>query len=145
MVVGYVQSGKTANYIGLMNKAADAGYKVIIILAGMLNSLRNQTQHRVDNGFIGLDSLQMEYIGVGKLSNTKNPAFFTTAHQDFKKVVANQLGIQIKDIIEPVVFVIKKNKSTMENLIVWLKNNNKHNLQALPMILIDDEARSCIN
>ncbi len=56
MVVGYVQSGKTANYTGLVCKAADAGYRVIIIMAGMLNSLRNQTQERIDAGFLGVDS-----------------------------------------------------------------------------------------
>ena len=42
MVVGYVQSGKTANFIGVINKASDAGYKLIIILAGMQESLRSQ-------------------------------------------------------------------------------------------------------
>ena len=56
MVMGHVQSGKTANYTGLVCKAADAGYKVIVIIAGIHNSLRNQTQRRIDEGFIGLDS-----------------------------------------------------------------------------------------
>lgn len=59
IVVGHVQSGKTANYTGLICKAADAGYRIIIVLAGMLNSLRNQTQSRVDDGFIGIDSLRV--------------------------------------------------------------------------------------
>ena len=53
MVVGQVQSGKTANYIGVACKAADCGYRLIVIMAGMLNALRNQTQRRVDEGFIG--------------------------------------------------------------------------------------------
>src|SRR5690242_2571772 len=52
LVVGHVQSGKTANYTGLVCKAADAGYRVIIVLAGTLNSLRNQTQERIDADFI---------------------------------------------------------------------------------------------
>ena len=46
MVVGHVQSGKTANYTGLVCKAADAGYKVIVIIAGIHNNLRNRTQRR---------------------------------------------------------------------------------------------------
>ena len=50
LVVGQVQSGKTGNYIGLACKAADAGYKLIVILAGIDNSLRSQTQLRVDEG-----------------------------------------------------------------------------------------------
>ena len=48
MVVGHVQSGKTSNYVGLINKATDAGYKVIIVIAGTISSLRRQTQERID-------------------------------------------------------------------------------------------------
>ena len=59
MVVGHVQSGKTANYTGLICKAADAGYKVIIVIAGIHNNLRNQTQIRIDEGFIGFDSTKI--------------------------------------------------------------------------------------
>ena len=58
MVVGQVQLGKTANYIGLICKAVDAGYKLIIILAGVHNSLRSQTQMRIDEGFLGYDTKQ---------------------------------------------------------------------------------------
>jgi len=56
LVVGHVQSGKTANYTGLICKAADAGYRLIIVMAGIHNNLRNQTQKRIDAGFIGRDS-----------------------------------------------------------------------------------------
>ena len=59
LVMGHVQSGKTANYVGLItNKAADAGYRIIIVLAGLHNSLRSQTQMRIDEGFIGRDTRQ---------------------------------------------------------------------------------------
>ena len=47
LVVGHVQSGKTGNYTGLVCKAADAGYKIIIVLAGLHNNLRSQTQMRL--------------------------------------------------------------------------------------------------
>lgn len=60
MVVGYVQSGKTANYIGLINKALDAGYKYIIVLAGIHNNLRSQTQSRIDEEVLGYLSLVCE-------------------------------------------------------------------------------------
>ena len=77
MVVGSVQSGKTANYVGVTTKALDAGYKVIIILAGIHNNLRAQTQERVDEGILGFDSQRRlnpdraDYrIGVGKLLKT---------------------------------------------------------------------------
>src|SRR5690606_3928834 len=72
MVVGHVQSGKTSNYVGLINKATDAGYKVIIIIAGTISSLRRQTQERIDSGYIGRNSSafltkkQYNLVGVGK-------------------------------------------------------------------------------
>lgn len=140
MVVGHVQSGKTLNYTGLINKAADCGYKVIIVLAGMLNSLRNQTQFRLDSGFIGKDTEEKSLIGVGQIEKTKSPVFFTTNANDFKKAIANQIGVGIEDLKEPVILVIKKHKNTLENLIDWLRHNNPHNLQNNPMLLVDDEA-----
>ncbi len=79
-------------------------------------------------------------MGVGLINNLKKPAYFTTNTKDFKKAIANQIGVGIGDIKEPVILVIKKNKSTFENLIDWLKHNNPHNLKEYPMLLIDDEA-----
>src|SRR5439155_6123792 len=55
LVVGYIQSGKTANMAALMAKAADAGYKIIIVFAGILNTLRQQTQLRFDQELTGGD------------------------------------------------------------------------------------------
>ena len=60
MVVGNVQSGKTSNYTGLISKAVDAGYKIVIVLAGLNNDLRSQTQKRIDKGFIGRDTKKKE-------------------------------------------------------------------------------------
>ena len=68
MVVGQVQSGKTSNYIGLINKAADAGYKLIIVLAGMHDSLRSQTQIRIDEGFLGFNTQHsLQYSNTNKI------------------------------------------------------------------------------
>ena len=53
LVVGHVQSGKTGNFVGLANKAMDCGYKIILVLTGMYNDLRSQTQGRLDKGSIG--------------------------------------------------------------------------------------------
>jgi hypothetical protein len=61
LVVGYVQSGKTANFTGLIAKAADAGYRLIIVMAGVLDVLRSQTQRRIDKELIGRELLQDEY------------------------------------------------------------------------------------
>ncbi|MCX6008020.1 MAG: Z1 domain-containing protein [Chloroflexi bacterium] len=148
MVVGNVQSGKTANYIGLMCKAADSGYRVIIVLAGILNSLRNQTQERVDAGFIGIDSsrilenapLSDKLVGVGKKNIDRRPTSLTTTKQDFNTHTARQISMTLDQLNEPLVLVIKKHKGTLDNLIRWLKYNNPHNLKDHPMLLIDDEA-----
>ena len=60
LVVGYVQSGKTANFTGVIAKAADSGYRLIIILAGTLNILREQTQRRIDKELIGKEIIQAD-------------------------------------------------------------------------------------
>jgi len=111
MVVGYVQSGKTANYTGLVCKAADAGYRIIIILAGMLNSLRNQTQERVDSGFLGVDSsriledipLEDKLRGVGRIDSDRRAVSFTTSNQDFNAGMARQIGMHLDALNEPLV------------------------------------------
>ena len=140
MIVGHVQSGKTANYIGLVNKAADAGYTVIIILAGLLNSLRSQTQVRIDEGFTGFCSDQRIHIGVGAIRRERDPISFTTTKQDFSQKGAGQISARLSSLKEPLVFVVKKNKNTLDDLIRWLEHNNRNSLKDYPMLLIDDEA-----
>ncbi len=58
LVMGYVQSGKTANFMGVVARAADAGYRLIVILAGTWNILRNQTQRRFDKELLGKELLR---------------------------------------------------------------------------------------
>ena len=140
LVVGHVQSGKTANYTGLVAKAADAGYKVIIVLAGMLNSLRNQTQERIDTDFIGLDTITKRPVGVALFDSSRQPICFTTAREDFKKHTATSIAMKLGSLKEPVLLVLKKNPSTLENLHDWLSKNNLHDLKDFPVLLIDDEA-----
>ncbi len=140
MVVGHVQSGKTANYTGLMCKAADAGYRVIIVLAGTLNSLRNQTQERIDSDFIGWCTRTKVHIGASTFGTERQPICFTTSEGDFSRQTANAIAMKLDAVKEPVVLIIKKNKSTLENLYSWLTENNRHSLQNFPMLLIDDEA-----
>jgi hypothetical protein len=66
LVVGYVQSGKTANFIGVIAKAADSGYRLIIVLAGTLDILRSQTQRRIDKQLIGKEMIRA-YTPAGSL------------------------------------------------------------------------------
>lgn len=152
MVVGHVQSGKTANYAGLICKAADAGYRLIVVIAGIHNNLRNQTQTRIDEGFIGRDTArlasrdrgtQQKIIGVGNFDQRMFPVSLTTAIKDFNKATATTNTSQISSYNVPVILVIKKNASTLKNLIEWLR---EHSISAgskmveQPMLLIDDEA-----
>ena len=152
MVMGHVQSGKTANYIGVVTKAADAGYRVIIIIAGQQNRLRDQTQRRVDEGFIGCSSTtagsrrhlpKQTVLGVGRYDSRFRPNAFTTAHRDFHKSIAESLNVPLQNLVQPAVFVIKKNPKTLRSLIDWLKSHNSQlgtdTIQE-PMLLIDDEA-----
>ena len=149
--MGHVQSGKTANYIGVVTKAADAGYRVIIIIAGLQNKLRDQTQRRVDEGFIGFSSLAgkqkqlpvQNILGVGRYDARRRPCAFTTSHRDFHKGIAESLNVPLQNLNKPAVFVIKKNPSTLRNLIDWLKIHNSQlrtDTIKEPMLLIDDEA-----
>ena len=151
MVVGHVQSGKTANYTGLVCKAADAGYKVIVIIAGIHNNLRNQTQRRIDEGFVGVDSTNLlrktlpsrTVVGVGRFDSRRRPAAFTTSQRDFNKTIADSVGVPLQNLVQPAVFVIKKNPSTLRNLIEWLTAHNAQRGTSTirePMLLIDDEA-----
>ena len=157
MVVGHVQSGKTSNYVGLINKATDAGYKVIIVIAGTISSLRRQTQERIDSGYIGRNSSafirenENKIIGVGKYKvNTDiyslTSSYYKTGDEgDFSQSVANRLNIPIGK--NPVIFVIKKNKSILENLIDWFSKDvnakvvdGSPKLFDVPVLVIDDEA-----
>ena len=151
MVVGHVQSGKTANYTGLISKAADAGYEVIIVIAGIHNNLRSQTQSRIDEGFTGFDSSRLQMnrqgadsiIGVGRYDSRRRPNAFTNTLRDFNKQTATSIGIPLENLKQPAVFVIKKNSSTLKNLLEWLKEHNaKRGTSSInaPMLLIDDEA-----
>ncbi|MGV8120416.1 MAG: Z1 domain-containing protein [Candidatus Xenobiia bacterium LiM19] len=149
LVMGDVQSGKTSTYTGICCKAADAGYKLIILLTGTLETLRRQTQERLDAGFVGLDSSGMlnyqrttREVGVGSLDKRRTAGVFTSTKKDFKSELMNQLGFRLNSFKEPVLVVIKKNKRILENLENWLRSYNagKDGKIDTPMLLIDDEA-----
>jgi hypothetical protein len=149
LVMGDVQSGKTSNYTGLICKAADAGYRLIVLLTGTLESLRRQTQERLDSGFVGVDSSGIvnqtrlsKEIGVGLLDGRRRAGVFTSTLVDFQVSTVNQLGFRLDAFNEPVLLVVKKNPRILANLTAWLRGNNANsNGQIdLPLMLIDDEA-----
>lgn len=145
LVIGHVQSGKTANYTGLIAKAADAGYKFIIVIAGIHNNLRKQTQERIDEAFIGRssDPEDRKTIGVGLEHGYPHPATLTNINDDFNKNTAGKSGWKINDFSKPIILIIKKRVTTLTSLHKWLKELNaegKERISDVPMLLIDDEA-----
>lgn len=145
LVIGHVQSGKTANYVGLISKAADAGYKFIIVIAGIHNELRRQTQERIDRGFIGRDSTTKQPVGVGLINRGRAvPVTVTTADSDFNRSASRNFGVGLNALSNTFILVIKKNASTLSYLYTWLKELNTRKgfeqIADIPMLLIDDEA-----
>ncbi len=127
LVVGSVQSGKTSNFIGLINKAADAGYKGFIVLSGLHNNLRQQTQKRIDHGFLGYDTLISEYTSQHKLPLWKRRKDLTApvclTNSSIKgdyKTTASKYNNLITKI--PTVLVVKKNKTILQNVIKHFLN-----------------------
>lgn len=145
LVIGDVQSGKTSTYIGLICKAADAGFKVFILLTGTIESLRKQTQERVEEGFIGIDMSDQltggRRIGVGLDNQTIYATAFTSRNNDFTGN-SDKIAVALRNF-NAVVFVIKKQKDVLKKLTTWLKTLNADQLTGkinLPMLMIDDEA-----
>ena len=148
LIIGDVQSGKTATYSGLICKAADAGYKVVILLAGITESLRQQTQERIDEGIIGFTRKKVnkkdvnERVGVGVHSQELLACSFTSCANDF---VGNcdKISTSLESHNSVVLFVIKKNVSVLKRLYNWLNEMNYDTVKRCvdqPMLLIDDEA-----
>jgi len=154
LVVGQVQSGKTANYSGLICKAADAGFKLIVVLAGIHNNLRSQTQLRLDEGFLGFDTQHTRAfkqdnvkIGVGRLASTGIAHSLTSSldNGDFTQPAANSLGLNF-NTNEPIIAVVKKNPNVLKRLYQWLSaqaitdSGGTRIIQNKALLLIDDEA-----
>lgn len=148
LIIGDVQSGKTATYSGLICKAADAGYKVVILLAGITENLRQQTQQRVDEAVVGQswriinDRKVRIPVGVGEDGRNIRATSMTSIESDFVGD-CDKIATTIDQHNSLILFVIKKNVSVLQKLHDWLKDQNVDALQGCidqPMLLIDDEA-----
>ncbi len=155
MVVGLVQSGKTSNYTGLITKAADAGYKIIIVLSGLHNNLRAQTQIRIDSDFIGFEtSLQaqnkLKPTGVGLIDRdpSARPHYLTdrSSSGDFSQ---KSMSVGTTPETKPLILVVKKQKTVLERLHLWIKahladpvgdDSREPKVSKFPLLMIDDEA-----
>jgi hypothetical protein len=153
LVVGSVQAGKTQNFNAVINRAIDAGYRLIIVLAGLMEDLRNQTQLRIENDVIGegldIDTDRLVNKGVGKIHRfgktddsagdwVEQAIGITSAKSDFKKTLLDaDFSLNHLNVL-----VCKNNVSVLRNLIVWLhdyleENKDQHNI---PLLILDDEA-----
>ena len=123
MVLGFVQSGKTTNFTSVIAKAADAGYRFFIVLSGIHDGLRQQTQARLDEQLVA--PKPQRWIAL------------TDPNQDFRpNVNVNAfLGGEQK-----VLCVIKKNGTRLRHLRDWLQSAQESILRGCPTIIIDDEA-----
>ncbi len=166
MVVGSVQSGKTANYTGLINKAVDTGYKLIIVLAGMHDNLRSQTQIRIDEGVLGFDTQKnlkrdqtSRTVGVGNIQSPERMVIHPLTSRVEKGGDFNaKQNAMVMLRGEPVILVVKKStrkgkdgrpdSGPLGNLLTWIlqvagtdePETGKRIVKDVPLLLIDDEA-----
>ncbi len=130
LVLGYVQSGKTSNFTAVIAKAADQGYKLFVVLSGIHNNLRRQTQERLDE--------QLVQAGSAKWGqSTWIP--LTSLHADFGRQIPDPDALlTVAD--RSFLCVVKKNTRRLENLVTWLESASSATLNACPVLVIDDEA-----
>lgn len=149
LVVGYVQSGKTANFTALISKSADAGYRFIIVLAGIHDELRQQTQIRIDRELTGQNNLDLEgdFVEWNSWEEPKRYYNLTSAGWLFGKETGEFSGKGInkfKDVFlnqnKPVIAIIKKNVKIMDRLIKWVNQSSEQDRINVPILIIDDEA-----
>lgn len=143
LVYGNVQSGKTSNFIGLINRAFDHGYKIVIVFTGVTEDLRKQTQLRVNSGILGINSGEDKGIADFKeFNNLANILSPTTINRDL-----SNSDFWLQHNISPdqkSIWVVKKNPKILEALINWLHYHRQRlgtdKIYEVPFLIIDDEA-----
>lgn len=128
LVIGYVQSGKTANFTGLVAKAVDEGYRIIIILAGMYTNLRVQTQMRLEKDL---------EIGSGRERTGIAWQPYTGAEADIGK---NPSVAPFSSTQNVAVMVVKKHEMRLANVTKLLRSIPDETLAHRPVLVIDDES-----
>lgn len=128
LVMGNVQSGKTANMAGLMAMAADNGFNFFIILSGMIENLRKQTAKRIYNDMNPTGDMQLHWQLIEHPSIRSNKPEHNISSFDLTEESKNRYFT-----------VALKNVSRLENLIRWLKSD-PNKARQLKILVIDDEA-----
>lgn len=127
LVVGYVQSGKTANFTAVIAKAADAGYKLFIVMSGVTNKLRRQTQARFESDLRSL--VPERWISL------------TDEDHDFERRLAGNVDAFLTQYAhQRTVCVVKKIPMRLRLLAEWLEGAREEVLNSCPVLIIDDEA-----
>lgn len=137
LVVGFVQSGKTANYTALIAKAADVGYRLIIILSGIDNGLRMQTQIRLNKELVGYAENHPGAVHLPPVGKRWHQFTTEDINGDFRPGNANHAALQGN---QPVLLVIKKNGAVLRRLRTWIETAPEDVRRNLPVLVIDDEA-----
>ena len=132
LVMGNVQSGKTLNFIGLINKAIDAGYQTIVVLGGHMNELRSQAQIRVQEGLIHAHNRH------GRMHEVLLPNIVTTPEDDFTPTLSRQPGSTLMQT--PHLYVVKKMPGRLDHLLHFFEEETRRAITERPFLLIDDEA-----
>ena len=134
LVVGYIQSGKTASMASLIARAADQGYRLFIVLAGLYKDLREQTQRRLDQEITGRSERPSDGPFVEHDPGVTAFGRLTVAglEGDFRQGSMDDVNLQ-----SPKLAVLKKNVKVLERFIDWLGTSPA---RALPALIIDDEA-----
>jgi hypothetical protein len=154
LVVGEVQSGKTANFNAVMNRAIDCGYKLIIVFSGIMEDLRGQTQDRVENDVVGWGSIDQngrkwdqtgrkgvglgEHFGMQGDTDVQLIESITSCRTDFSGAIPRG-GAALNS---PKILVCKKNVSVLKNIINWLGDllDSETDSHSIPLLILDDEA-----
>jgi len=138
LVLGHVQSGKTANFTAVIAKAVDAGYRLVVVFSGTDNGLRMQTQRRLNRELTGYPKNEVK-DAVPHPPVGKQWLQFTTddLKGDFQPGKASTSSLQGS---QPVLLVVKKNGDVLRRLRSWLEKAPEKDRSRLPVLFIDDEA-----
>jgi len=165
LVVGYVQSGKTTHFTGVLAKAADAGYRLIVVLAGTMDILREQTQRRIDKELIGREFVEQEYMNDkdwgefnshgGKPSTLGHYDWqrLTTSEEDYQALKQGIAALDFRSVHRDKPFFDQSNLRTAEARLIVIKKNTRvisrlnndlsrirARLLQVPALVVDDES-----
>jgi hypothetical protein len=129
LIVSYVQSGQTANYTALIAKAADVGYRLVIVMAGIHNGLGRQTQERLRTELVDVDiELRAEWHTL------------TLPTEDFLARGTNADAFLAAHNHQRILLVVKKNVPGLGRLVKWLSSAQQKLRAQCPALIVDDEA-----